>query len=485
MKNILKQSEHHNVLHCDVDFLSLYCHSLRGARVVYGSWATAIQPTSGARKFSTNFLDVSANSLVLKNFLEHQGIRLCADGPYLYMAFRLCALCDEHCIPQCFSQREKILKINKNNYKQEPIFCNSMHDINLFIRSVKEYHKYIWCYMNTLKYRNRNNDCRTITHKCIHYNDKHKFYLLIHLHITCIYTTIYMIMSFHCKTLLKEDLMGGKRRSQREKVPKDSSKMSDDTIENSPSPLHSTAHDLAQGLDGAGKTIKYEKSDLYRNRTRVIFITLDNEASSIVMEVEDDKLNMFLYHPEHPNSLLSNENIHALKIYLQMCNKVAIMDENSEFVPLMTLHVFDDFLKIVCDNSDTKFWLIQHCFTSFPDFKFQVLYEKWYAGLQKKLNKCSIKIKKREDMLNFKEFIMFLNKQNKGLNILEAEYYGKSDLKDNKNVLIFFGVTDTELIRIKERKGVVFFDVEKTTIQWPNYQEEQREAKKRKLEFIG
>lgn len=85
-------------------------------------------------------------------------------------------------------------------------------------------------------------------------------------------------------------------------------------------------------------------------------------------------------HPEHPNALLTKENIHALKLYVQMCNKVTIMDENSDFVSLMTLHIF----------------------TSFLDFKFKVLYEKWYPG-----------------------FTMFLNKQNKGLNILEAEYYGK------------------------------------------------------------
>lgn len=320
--------------------------------------------------------------------------------------------------------------------------------------------------------------------------------LYAHIHIHNIGTNVIDLLleivsrlvspSFNFCCSLEKVLMGGKRNSRKSGNTSRNSTMSDDTIQNE-SPLHSTAHDLSMALSNEGKKFNSKNCKVYKNRTCAIFSEFmpNNEASSIDCDSNAINLSLFLYHPEHPNTVLTKDNIQSLKVYIQSCNKACIMDDNSEFVPLMTVHVFEEFLKIICEDAETKSWLLKHCFTSFPDFKFKVEFEKWYPGMMKKLIKCSVRIKKREHTINFKEFITFLNKQNKGLNITNADYYGKLELKDNKNILVFFGVTEEELGRIKERKGAVLFDVEKTIIMWPGFQEEQRENKKRKIESIG
>lgn len=61
--------------------------------------------------------------------------------------------------------------------------------------------------------------------------------------------------------------------------------------------------------------------------------TQNNEESSVAFDTNAENLNMFLAYPDHLDSVLTKENIKALKVFIQMCSKAYIMDDKSEVVP--------------------------------------------------------------------------------------------------------------------------------------------------------
>ena len=238
---------------------------------------------------------------------------------------------------------------------------------------------------------------------------------------------------------------------------------------------------VEKSLENIGSSTIKDPISVLQHKTN---LTLPKATMAIPGNTDNESI-MFLYHEDHPNTILSEENLTGLKSFIQQCNKEVIMDEDSEFAPRYSLSLeMQSCLKIKCADQDTKQWLLNNCFPKFSgSFRFIVHDKKWTQTT--KLIKCTIRIAKRESKLSFKEFKTYLAKQNKGLKVDNMEYYGKTELEDGKNLLIWFGMDEEALSYLKERNGLVYFDLEKTKIKWPGYENEARTQKKIKLDHIG
>lgn len=198
---------------------------------------------------------------------------------------------------------------------------------------------------------------------------------------------------------------------------------------------------------------------------------------------------LFAYLAEHPVKVLNENQMEVIKAFLRKKVKNSISDKRGPYAPNMTTFVEKDCLKIKCEDTDSLAW-VESILGSFQILKLRLSYTKIKSVPVNKLTKVCIRITKRgeDDKMKFEEIVNYLNIQNKGLNLKEVVYYDHKVSDDSKHVLIWFGVNSQGLSEIKNRQGIVYFDIEKTKITWPEYYEEiknDQTQKKRKVELIG
>lgn len=202
------------------------------------------------------------------------------------------------------------------------------------------------------------------------------------------------------------------------------------------------------------------------NNTSLLEIPSMNSFSSVVQSFQ-----IGIYHDNHPVDKLEEDHMNIIKELLS--SELDNLLDNSltagGWVPrFKNIIEADGYLKVFCTDKETVDWILQLPITvrDLPKLR------KLVPEDEPKRVRCSIKIKKRKDGFTHDAFFKRLERQNPGFPVKGMKLYSNKDIGEQPGYqLVYFGVPEESLSWIKEKKGVVHFDLGETKIHWPGFKE--------------